>query len=366
MERVAQSSARSFTPRSLIAGIIIGALITFSNTYFGLQTGWISTMAMPSALIGFSVFKVLSKHLSYPFTPVENVLIQTVAGAVGTMPLGCGFVGVIPALEFLLKDGPDGSADGSGEGEGGPLKLGFWKLVLWSLGVCLFGVVFAVPLRKEVIVREKLKFPSGTASALMLRVLHRGGKSEEKPKGRARYSVEDRRDEEEEVPVLPRESEENGTLSRNGSSGDVAGGKRDWRSKMRLLVGAFTVSGVYVSFYLRVQDPVTDCGRPSSLTLCLKCVRSPFSVLPLLRTGVGLLIRHRRILDKESSWDRLLVCTCSSGLCSAGGFCLQSQRTVVGLQGLSGIGKPEAKDGSYGSLWPSCLPTLLSVSGGSW
>lgn len=251
MERIARSSARSFTPRSLIAGIVIGTLITFSNTYFGLQTGWISTMAMPSALIGFSVFKVLSPYLSYPFTPIENVLIQTVAGAVGTMPLGCGFVGVIPAMEFLLKKGPDGPAGGgdSGEGEGGPLRLGFWKLVIWSLGVCLFGVVFAVPLRKEVIVREKLKFPSGTASALMLRVLHRGGKTDETAKGRARYSVEDRQDEEEEMPVLPRESEEHGTLLQKDPNEESAG-RRDWRSKMRLLVGAFTVSGVYVSISL--------------------------------------------------------------------------------------------------------------------
>lgn len=245
MERYTRSTARSFTPRSLIAGIIIGALITFSNTYFGLQTGWISTMAMPSALIGFSVFKVLSKYLSYPFTPIENVLIQTVAGAVGTMPLGCGFVGVIPALEFLLKDGPDGPAGDGAEGEGGPLKLSFGKLVLWSLGVCLFGVVFAVPLRKEVIVREKLKFPSGTASALMLRVLHRSGQSDRKAKTRARHSPEVQRDEEDEVLAAPHESEESGSLLRKDHCADADG--KDWRSKMRLLVGAFAFSGVYVS-----------------------------------------------------------------------------------------------------------------------
>ena len=44
------------------------------------------------------------------------------------------------------------------------------------VGVCFFGVVFAVPLRREVIVREKLKFPSGTATALMIGVLHGEGK----------------------------------------------------------------------------------------------------------------------------------------------------------------------------------------------
>lgn len=236
------TSPQSFTPRSLLVGLIIGALITFSNTYFGLQTGWISTMAMPSALIGFSVFKVLSKYLSFPFTPVENVLIQTVAGAVGTMPLGCGFVGVIPALEFLLKPGEDGPEGDGGEGEGGPLKLGFWKLVIWSLGVCLFGVVFAVPLRKEVIVREKLRFPSGTASALMLKVLHGSGSNEKV------IAPESSR-----AGILSIEAESAGQsredtgLLKDGDAEDQASKEQDWRSKMRILVGSFAMSGVYVN-----------------------------------------------------------------------------------------------------------------------
>lgn len=41
----------------------------------------------------------------------------------------------IPAMNFLLmKD------------ENGPINLSLWQLVIWSLGVCYFGVVFAVPL----------------------------------------------------------------------------------------------------------------------------------------------------------------------------------------------------------------------------
>lgn len=242
-DRAPATSPQSFTLRSLLVGLIIGALITFSNTYFGLQTGWISTMAMPSALIGFSVFKVLSKQLSFPFTPIENVLIQTVAGAVGTMPLGCGFVGVIPALEFLLKPGDDGPEGDGGEGEGGPLNLSFWKLVIWSLGVCLFGVVFAVPLRKEVIVREKLRFPSGTASALMLKVLHGSGSNEKAVVPEiSRSSVLDTERE------AAGNAQENMGLLKDVDTEDQASMEQDWRSKMRLLVGAFVVSGVYVSF----------------------------------------------------------------------------------------------------------------------
>jgi uncharacterized oligopeptide transporter (OPT) family protein len=259
----APTSAQSFTPRSLLVGLIIGALITFSNTYFGLQTGWISTMAMPSALIGFSVFKVLSKQLSFPFTPVENVLIQTVAGAVGTMPLGCGFVGVIPALEFLLKPGADGPEGDGGEGEGGPLNLSFWKLVIWSLGVCLFGVVFAVPLRKEVIVREKLRFPSGTASALMLKVLHGSGNKEKI------VAAENHRIDESGLVAPPSSTQEATGLLKDVDAEDQAANQQDWRSKMRLLIGAFVVSGVYVRIPRYFHAKHTNDRRHYSLTLFL-------------------------------------------------------------------------------------------------
>lgn len=36
---------------------------------------------MPASLMGFGLFRALSRHLSFPFTPVENVLVQTVAGS---------------------------------------------------------------------------------------------------------------------------------------------------------------------------------------------------------------------------------------------------------------------------------------------
>ena len=152
-----EAADMNFTLRGTIVGLLVGVIILFSNTYFGLQTGWISGMQMPAALISFGFFKSIARTLRRPFSPVENVLVQTVAGAVGTMPLGVGCVGVIPALEFLLK--PD---------EGGPMRLATWRLVLWSVGICLFGCFVAVPLRREVIIREKLPFPSGTGKCLWL------------------------------------------------------------------------------------------------------------------------------------------------------------------------------------------------------
>ncbi|RCI14475.1 hypothetical protein L249_5972 [Ophiocordyceps polyrhachis-furcata BCC 54312] len=154
-------SPRHFTVRSVSAGLTVGAVICAANIYFGLQTGWVSIMSMPASLMGFGIFQLLRPHLRFPFTPVENVLLQSVACGVGIMPLGCGFVGVIPAMNYLLA--PE---------ERGPLSLRLEQLIVWSLGLCYFGVVFAVPLRHQVIVRERLKFPSGFSTAVLISVLH--------------------------------------------------------------------------------------------------------------------------------------------------------------------------------------------------
>lgn len=90
-------------------------------------------MSLQSALVGFGLLKTLPAALpklfplSKPFTPQENVILQTVAVATGTMPLAAGLVGIIPALGMMsVKE------DGRG-----PVVLGFWELVLWCLaGKC--------------------------------------------------------------------------------------------------------------------------------------------------------------------------------------------------------------------------------------
>ena len=242
---------QNFTVRGVLVGLVIGVIICFSNMYFGLQTGWISGMAMPSALIGFAFFKTVARHIDYPFTPVENVLVQTVAGALGTMPLGCGFVGVMPALEYMLT--PE---------ENGPLVLGTWKLIVWSVGICFFGVFFAVPLRREVIIREKLKFPSGTATALMIGVLH--GKTDdaglarhESAMGTFRRSSQDLLrpgsttsgipfDEIEDARSDQRPSTTSPEAAEPNEQGLGLDEKSDWKAKIRLMIVAFAISAIYV------------------------------------------------------------------------------------------------------------------------
>lgn len=178
---------------------------------------------MPASLIGFAFFKTISRHLKLPFTPVENVLVQSVAGSMGTMPLGLGFVGVMPSLEFLLK-----------KSEGAPVDLSLWKLIVWGVGLCFFGVVFGVPLRKQVIIREKLKFPSGTATALMISVLHGGTKGGDKKQS----EIHTQGTEEREHLLEGSDDGEENVRSEEDA-------KADWKKQIRLLMTAFGGSGLY-------------------------------------------------------------------------------------------------------------------------
>lgn len=329
-----RSEQPQFTLRALLLGLAIGVLIAFSNTYFGLQTGWISGMAMPSALVGFAYFKglrVLMSRLGDGFTrygfgedfsEVENVLVQTVAGSVGTMPLGCGFVGVVPALEFLLKpsetpqsgsNDPNIVAALALSAETGGLKLPLGKLVLWALGICFFGVVFAVPLRKEVIVREKLKFPSGTATALMIGVLHGGEKQRSK-------KSEEQEDEEEGRALMDGSRRDSQDQDRGNSQEEAV--KRDWKRQIRLLTFSFSISGAYVSFcrcciQAAINNTLTD-HRHSYRTLFLSSTASHSLDLTLHKIGCGRSTLRQRILDRASSWVQPPPFTCSLELSSDG------------------------------------------------
>ncbi|KAF9979943.1 hypothetical protein BGZ65_005769 [Modicella reniformis] len=152
-----------FTWRAVWVGISIGTLLCFTNMYFGLQTGWISMMSLQSSLLGFAIFKAFKPYLKVPFGPAENIVLQSIAVATGTMPLAAGFVGIIPALQMMTaEDNPPS----------GPVVLTATQLILWCLAIAFFGVFIAVPLRRQVIIKEKLPFPSGTATAQMIGVLH--------------------------------------------------------------------------------------------------------------------------------------------------------------------------------------------------
>ncbi|EEB96846.1 hypothetical protein MPER_03943, partial [Moniliophthora perniciosa FA553] len=100
--------------------------------------------------------------LPTPLSPQEVIVVQTTAVATGTMPLAAGFVGILPALG-LLDEERDGSP---------PIHLTWIAGIGWSCAVAFFGVFMSPPIRKQVIIEEQLTFPSGTATAQLISVLH--------------------------------------------------------------------------------------------------------------------------------------------------------------------------------------------------
>ncbi|KAG7089535.1 hypothetical protein E1B28_011208 [Marasmius oreades] len=115
-------------------------------------------MSLQSSLIGF----LISRMLPTPLTAQEVIVVQTTAVATGTMPLAAGFVGIIPALG-LMNEKQDGSP---------PIHLSWIAGIGWSCAVAFFGVFMSPPIRKQVIIEEQLAFPSGTATAQLISVLH--------------------------------------------------------------------------------------------------------------------------------------------------------------------------------------------------
>ncbi|GAA6060792.1 hypothetical protein JCM10212_005441 [Sporobolomyces blumeae] len=154
-----------FTLRAVLAGLVIGVLTCCTNMSLGLQSGWVSMMSLQASLLGFGIFKIVPKLPWFSRRPLsihENIVLQTTAVATGTLPLAAGFVGIVPALA-QLNPVQDRSP---------PLVLSFSSCLAWSFAVAFFGVFLAVPLRRQVVVKEQLTFPSGTATAQVIGVLH--------------------------------------------------------------------------------------------------------------------------------------------------------------------------------------------------
>lgn len=225
------------TIRATVVGLLIGSIVLILNFQFGLQTGWVSMMSLPSALLGYTLFRLLP--ISRKFTDVENVYIQSVAVAVGTGPLAYGLVGIIPAIEKFL------TADESGTGS--TISLSLSQLMVWSFGLAFFGVFFAVTLRKQVIIKENLPFPSGSATATLISVLHGTDLASASQDAETSHARRDSRvDCASTKSDTSKSSYHCGVLCPKDSRGYVCDTKKEqYRSNIRSLLISFGISAVY-------------------------------------------------------------------------------------------------------------------------
>ena len=151
----AGDDTRELTLRALLTGLVIGAVLTPCNVYSGLKIGWSFNMSIAAGLLAYGFWGALQRSGYAPQLALrENNINQTAASASASIVSG-GLVAPIPALTMLT----------------GETLPWFW-LIVWVFLVSILGVFVAASLREAMLVRERLPFPAGVATAETLREIH--------------------------------------------------------------------------------------------------------------------------------------------------------------------------------------------------
>lgn len=131
------------TWRAVIVGSLMGSIVACTNIYVGLKIGWAFGASIISAVLSYSLFAAFNRRLSV----LETNIAQASGSTAGYMASSTGLLAAVPAMMLL----------------GYPVS-GI-SIVLWGTVVTLLGIFFAVPLRRQYVEIEKLRFPDGTATA---------------------------------------------------------------------------------------------------------------------------------------------------------------------------------------------------------
>ncbi len=146
------------TITSIVMGIILAVVFGAANAYLGLRVGMTVSASIPAAVISMGVIRVIMRKNSI----LESNIVQTIGSAGESVAAGAIFT--LPAL-FLWAS--EGKMD----------KPGVVEITIIALIGGLLGVLFMVPLRNALIVKEHgvLPYPEGTACAEVLLAGEEGG-----------------------------------------------------------------------------------------------------------------------------------------------------------------------------------------------
>ncbi|MFR2849808.1 MAG: OPT/YSL family transporter, partial [Hungatella hathewayi] len=146
------------TVTSIVMGIILAVVFGAANAYLGLRVGMTISASIPAAVIAMGVIRRIMRKKSI----LESNLVQTIGSAGESLAAGAIFT--LPAL-FLWA------------GEGKMETPGILEITLIAFIGGILGVLFMVPLRNALIVREHgiLPYPEGTACAEVLLAGEEGG-----------------------------------------------------------------------------------------------------------------------------------------------------------------------------------------------
>lgn len=140
-----QKQYREITIPAMIFGVIFGVMLTACFTYAGLLIGFTIGGSAVAAVLGFGVLRGIFRK----GTIVETNITQTIASGINiTTP---GVIFTIPAFYLMGVD------------------FNPYIVCLAAIAGSLLGVLFIIPIRKQMIDLERLRFPTGTAVATVLK-----------------------------------------------------------------------------------------------------------------------------------------------------------------------------------------------------
>src|SRR5689334_8623567 len=144
-----------FTIKAIVLGVIFGIIFGAATVYLAIRAGLTVSASIPIAVLAIAVFKRIGRS-----TILENNIVQTIGSAGESVASGVAFT--VPALIFLT----------AGEG-----YFTYFNIFTLSLVGGILGVLFMIPLRRSLIVKEHgvLPYPEGTACADVLIAGERGG-----------------------------------------------------------------------------------------------------------------------------------------------------------------------------------------------
>ncbi len=152
---------RQLTVRAVLMGTVLGGVLALTNLYIGLKAGWSIGVAITACIVSFIISSALVRlRISRtPMTILETNCTQSTADSAG-YATGATLVSAFSAY-FMINQEPLGLG----------LSLG------WVFFISVLGVTMAIPMKRQMINVEQLRFPTGIATAETLRALFAKGKS---------------------------------------------------------------------------------------------------------------------------------------------------------------------------------------------
>jgi putative OPT family oligopeptide transporter len=158
----ASETRPELTFRALLLGAIFAVLFGAVTVYVGLRAGLTVAASIPISVLSISILRAFNPILRRlfglpPASILENNIVQTVGNA--GQSIASGVIFTLPALIFLGFD------------------LESTRIFALALFGGWLGVLFMIPLRRQLIVEEHgtLIYPEGTACADVLMAGERGG-----------------------------------------------------------------------------------------------------------------------------------------------------------------------------------------------